>query len=109
MRWRIKASTSGLVILIVSAWAPLDYHGIEGMHWDVVEVQPESGYWLFVRFKDGFSGRVQLTTEEMTGVLAPLKEWRFFQQVFIDDGPVAWPGEIDLAPDAMYSEIAGRR
>ena len=23
-------------------------------------------------------------------------------------GAVAWPGEIDLAPDAMYAEVVGR-
>jgi hypothetical protein len=29
---------------------------------------------------------------------------QFFEQVFIDCGAVAWPGEIDLAPDAMYAQ-----
>jgi hypothetical protein len=24
-------------------------------------------------------------------------------------GAVAWPGEIDLAPDAMYARITGQR
>jgi hypothetical protein len=38
---------------------------------------------------------------ELTGALAPLRDERFFGQVFIDYGAVAWPGEIDLAPDAM--------
>jgi hypothetical protein len=28
-----------------------------------------------------------------------------FRQVFVDHGAVAWPGQIDLAPDAMYQEI----
>jgi hypothetical protein len=30
------------------------------MYWDVVEVRPEADYRLFVRFKDGLSGFVQL-------------------------------------------------
>jgi hypothetical protein len=34
---------------------------------------------------------------------------QFFGQVFIDCGAVAWPGEIDLAPDAMYAELASER
>ena len=34
---------------------------------------------------------------------------RFFEQVFIDYGAVAWPGEIDLAPDAMYAQLASQR
>jgi hypothetical protein len=50
-----------------------------------------------------------LRPEELTGVLAPLRDERFFEQVFIDYGAVAWPGEIDLAPDAMYAEVASQR
>ena len=79
------------------------------MYWDVVEVKPEPHYCLFVRFKDGQAGRVHLREEDLTGVLAPLRDAQFFEQVFIDCGAVAWPGEIDLAPDAMYSQIVGNR
>ena len=43
------------------------------MHWDVVEVKPEPRYCLFVRFKDGVAGRIQLRPEELTGALAPAK------------------------------------
>ena len=79
------------------------------MYWDVVEVKPEPGYSLFVRFKDGLTGHVQLEREELTGVLTPLADACFFDQAFIDCGAVAWPGEIDLAPDAMYAAIAARQ
>ena len=78
------------------------------MYWDVVEVKPEPHYLLFVRFKDGVSGRVRLRREELTGVLSPLRDERFFERVFIDCGAVAWPGEIDLAPDAMYAQVASQ-
>lgn len=79
------------------------------MYWDVVEVIPEPHYGLFVRFKDGLSGRVYLRPEELKGALAPLLDEQFFGRVFIDSGAVAWPGEIDLAPDAMYAQIAKRQ
>jgi len=78
------------------------------MYWDVVEVKAEPGYRLFVRFKDGLAGPVQLRPEELTGALAPLLDAKFFEQVFMDCGAVAWPGEIDLAPDAMYAEVASQ-
>ena len=65
------------------------------MHWDVVEVKPEPQYCLFVRFKDGLTGRVRLRREELTGVLAPLRDERFFVQV-------------DSAPDAMYAQVASQ-
>lgn len=76
------------------------------MHWDVVEVKTEPDFCLFVRFQDGLSGRVRLRPDDLTGVLAPLREPGFFDSVFIDEGAVAWPGNIDLAPDAMYRQIA---
>lgn len=79
------------------------------MYWDVVEVKPEPRYRLFVRFKDGLAGSVQLRPEELTGVLAPLQNEQFFKRVVIDSGAVTWEGEIDLAPDPMYAQVAGRR
>jgi len=79
------------------------------MYWDVVEVKPEPDYCLFVRFEDGLSGRVQLRQEDFPGALTPLPDAGFFEQVFIDSGAVAWPGNIDLAPDAMYEDVANHK
>jgi hypothetical protein len=79
------------------------------MYWDVVEVKAEPDCCLFVQFKDGLTGRVRLRREELTGALAPLRDAQFFERVFIDYGAVAWPGEIDLAPDAMYALVVGQR
>jgi hypothetical protein len=78
------------------------------MNWDVVEAKPEPGHRLFVRFADGTSGRVQLDLSELSGVLAPLRDPAFFERVFVDRGAVAWPGDIDLAPDAMYKQVVKR-
>lgn len=79
------------------------------MYWDIVEVVPEPDRCLFVRFRDGLSGRVRFRPEDLTGVLAPLRDASFFSRVFIDQGAVAWPGDIDLAPDAMYRQVASER
>jgi len=49
---------------------------------------------------------VRLHREDLTGVLKPLLDTDFFGRVYIDSGAVAWPGGIDLAPDAMYAEVA---
>ncbi len=74
------------------------------MHWDVVEVKAEPGHRLFVRFIDGASGMVQIDLSELRGVLEPLRDPSFFERVFVDHGVAAWPGDIDLAPDAMYRQ-----
>ena len=74
-----------------------------------MEVRPESDYYLFVRFRDGLTRRVRLQESDMHGVLAPLRDAQFFEQVYVDCGAVAWPGNIDLAFDAMYAQVAGKR
>ena len=52
---------------------------------------------------------MRLDPEEFTGVLAPLRDAQFFNHVYIDCGAVAWPGDIDLAPDAMYRRVVAER
>lgn len=59
--------------------------------------------------QDGLTGRVHLKPEELTGALVPLRDAQFFERVYIDYGAVAWPGEIDLAPDAMYARVTSER
>lgn len=75
------------------------------MYWDIIEVKPKKNLTLWVRFKDNTTGNVQFTDSYLTGVFIPLKDPEFFNCVFINDGVVTWPGDLDLAPDAMYHEI----
>ena len=75
------------------------------MYWDVVEVKVVENLILNVQFSDGTNGRVRFMSQHLEGVFEPLKDPRFFSRVFVDDGVVTWPNEIDLAPDAMYQEI----
>ena len=77
------------------------------MH-DVVEVQPIEHLKLRVRFADGLSGTVRIETSHLYGVFEPLKDAAVFRQARCDNGFVSWPGEIDLAPDAMYKAIQER-
>ena len=76
--------------------------------WRIIGVRPLPGLRLAVQFADGTSGEVdvsRLVAGESAGVFARLRDPKLFAQVGIDEGAVTWPGEIDLAPDAMYDEI----
>jgi len=75
------------------------------MYWDVAAVQPKEHLMLHVKFIDGLEGTVQFKSSHLTGVFEALKDEAYFKQVFIDHGVVTWPGELDLAPDAMHTEI----
>ena len=75
------------------------------MNWNVVSVEPVSHLLLDVRFQDGTEGKVRFEPSHLSGVFEALKAPEVFQQARVEDGAVTWPGEIDLAPDAMYREI----
>lgn len=75
------------------------------MYWDVTSVKPKQHLVLQVKFSDGLQGTVHFKQSHLTGVFESLKDEQYFRQVFIDNGVVTWPGELDLAPDAMHTEI----
>jgi len=76
--------------------------------WRVASVEALPDYRLRVRFLDGLEGIADLSRlvfSPEAGVFAALSDAALFGQVYLDYGAVTWPGEIDLAPDAMYREI----
>ena len=78
------------------------------MPWRVVEVMPLEGFRLSVRFVDDTAGEVDLSGlihSPRAGVFAALADPALFARVFLQYGAVTWPGELDLAPDAMYAEV----
>lgn len=75
---------------------------------DVAEVQVLDGFRLHVRFYDGLEGQVDmgaLLHSPYAGVFGQLADPVRFAEAYVEYGAVIWPGEIDLAPDAMYTEI----
>ncbi|MDR2241053.1 MAG: DUF2442 domain-containing protein [Zoogloeaceae bacterium] len=78
------------------------------MPWRVATVQALPDYRLHVCFVDGTTGLLDLSSwvhAPNAGVFAVLTDPALFAQVFVAHGAVTWPGEIDLAPDAMYAQI----
>ncbi len=76
--------------------------------WRVSSVSALPGFRLAVRFMDGSEGEVDLSrlvASERAGVFSKLRDPEVFAKVYLEYGAVSWPGEIDLAPDAMYDEI----
>lgn len=78
------------------------------MAWRVASVEALPDFRLKVRFLDGIEGSVDmagLVHSDTAGVFAALADPAVFAQVRVEYGAVTWPGEIDLAPDAMYAAI----
>ena len=79
--------------------------------WSVIEVEALSGFRLRVAFADGLAGVVDksaLVHSPQAGVFAALRDPSLFAQAALDYGAVSWPGELDLAPDAMHAAIQER-
>jgi hypothetical protein len=76
--------------------------------WRVTKVEALPEFRLRVAFADGLTGMVdmsRLVHSPQAGVFAALANPTLFAQVTLDYGTVAWPGELDLAPDAMHAAI----
>lgn len=77
----------------------------------VTHVRALPGHCLHVRFIDGTQGEVdasRLIFSEHARVFAALRDPVRFAGVRVTDGVVTWPGDLDLAQDAMYDEIRAR-
>lgn len=84
---------------------------VPSVPWRLCEVRPLESYRLYVKFIDGLEGFVDLSkliASDNAGVFASLRDQQLFQSVYLDYGSVTWPGDLDLAPDAMYHEIKNK-
>jgi hypothetical protein len=81
------------------------------MLYRIVTIEPRANFRLFVRFEDGVEGEADLSDIAGRGVFA---RWTAnpdeFMSVEIDarSGAPTWPGDLDVAPDALYEELAAR-
>jgi len=74
-------------------------------YWRVNEVRVIDDYAVWVRFVDALEGVVRFLPGFFRGVFSHLIDPAQFRQVTVVGGAVTWPGELDLAPDAMHEEI----
>ncbi|MBN9623101.1 MAG: DUF2442 domain-containing protein [Actinobacteria bacterium] len=58
-------------------------------------------------FEDGLEGEVDLTDRLWGPVFERAKTPAGFAELYVDEqgGTIAWPGEVDLAPDTLYCRV----
>ena len=78
-------------------------------NWEVIEVKVITHGCLHVRFADGLEGPVRFLPSAYRGVFSRLLDPSEFAKATVNGYFVTWPGELDLAPDAMYRDIAEQR
>ena len=74
--------------------------------WRVLALEIIGQHEIYVWHVDGTAGRVKFEDGFFRGVFAHLRDPALFEEVDVVCGAVTWPGELDLAPDAMHDELA---
>jgi hypothetical protein len=76
--------------------------------WRVASVKALKGYRLWVRFRDGLEGIVEmggLIASPRAGLFAALADTDVFDQASVHLGAVTWPDDLDIAPHAIHRAI----
>lgn len=76
----------------------MDYH--------VLEARYVAGHTIWLRFRDGTSGEVDLASGLEGPVFAPLKDVTFFREFRIDPEfhTLVWPNGADMAPEYLHAQ-----
>ena len=76
--------------------------------WDIKSAAITGPWRLHVVFNDGTAGDVELEAfihAPDAGVFEALRDPEVFAKAYLQWGVLMWPGELDLAPDAMHDAI----
>ena len=74
-----------------------------------IEVKPQPGFRIWVRYDDGSEGDVDLSDLAGNGVFAAWEDRAFFEGVRLGShGAIEWGDQIDLCPDAVYMRMTGK-
>lgn len=74
----------------------------------VVEVKALDGYKLWLRFRDGKTGTVDLSAELWGPMFEPLQDQALFARAAVHPElcTVTWPNGADLSPEFLYRQAA---
>ena len=79
------------------------------MYWDITDLKYIDGYQLKLTFKDGESGIVDLSEySKRGGVFSNFSDLEYFRKVYVEHGVLCWPGDVDIAPETIYSMATGK-
>ena len=79
------------------------------MYFDAIDVKYISSHKLDITFETGEKGSVDLSEySKMGGVFSRFSDLNYFKQVYLDHGVLCWPGDVDIAPETIYSMATGK-
>lgn len=69
---------------------------------DVTNVNAQPGFILFLEFENGERRRFNMGVYIDQKPWERLKSGNTFLGAFVENGTVAWPGNIDIDPETLY-------
>lgn len=77
------------------------------MDYDVVEARHVRGHVVWLRFRDGTSGEIDLASALQGSIMAPLKDLQFFKAFTIhpEFHTLVWPNGADFAPEFLHDGV----
>jgi hypothetical protein len=74
---------------------------------DIVAVSVPRHGVLNLRFEDGLEGEVDVSERIWGPVFERVRTVEGFREAYVncETGTVAWPGDVDLAPDVLYDRV----
>ena len=77
------------------------------MNYDVIEARYVSGFVVWLKFRDGTAGEIDLAPELTGPVFEPLHEVAVFRQFQIhpEFHTLVWPNGADFAPEFLHDNV----
>ena len=80
------------------------------MDYDVLDAQYRGGYTVWLRFRDGTVGEIDLQPELRGPVFEPLHDPAYFRRFTLDPvgRTLVWPNGADIAPEYLHDRVRRR-
>ena len=77
------------------------------MDYDVMEAKYVRDYVVWLRFRDGTAGEVDLGPELWGPVFEPLRDVEYFRKFTVDPEfeTLVWPNGADIAPEFLHDAV----
>ena len=77
------------------------------MPFDVIEARSVGGFVLWLRFRDGTAGEIDLASELHGPVFEPLRDPAVFAEFRIhpEFHTIVWPNGADFAPEFLHDHV----
>lgn len=79
---------------------------VSHMDYEVIEGRYVRDYVVWLRFRDGTCGEVDLGPQLYGEVFEPLRDLETFKSFSIRLDTIAWPNNADFAPEFLHERVA---